>query len=308
MSTSTTYPFYQVDVFTDKGYRGNPLAVVVVLDPALPIPTTEQMRQFANWTNLSETTFLFPPLDPGADYRVRIFTPSTELPFAGHPTLGTCKAFLEHTGAANHKGSHNKKIVQECGVGLVELLVSEDGSIAFAAPPLSKKGPVEEDKVQVVCHAMGINREDVLASQWIVNGPHWFALLVKDAQTVIKANSRPTEQSKQFEFGIIGEYPSDLRQNPQDPLFEVRTFPHVDGIDEDPVTGSFNAGAAQWFIEMGKVPASYIVSQGTVMGRQGRISVKRDDSNMTIDERERRVWIGGSTVICIRGTVEISKD
>ncbi|KAG0202269.1 hypothetical protein B0O80DRAFT_12952 [Mortierella sp. GBAus27b] len=294
---TTVYPFYQLDVFSSERYLGNPLAVVVVLDPTLPVPTTEEMARFANWTNLSETTFLLPPTDPTlADYKVRIFTPTIELPFAGHPTLGTCKAFLESTGTTDIKGS--RKIIQECGLGLVELQVSEDGSISFAAPPLSKTGPVEEDTVQSVCHAMGIDRGDVLDTQWIVNGPQWFALRVKDVETVIRARSRPTEQSKLFEFGIIGEYSSKLRKSPQDPLFEVRTFPHVDGIDEDPVTGSFNAGVAQWLIGTGAAPSSFIVSQGTVMGRRGRISVKRDSDELT-------VWIGGHSVICIQGTVKI---
>ncbi|KAF9378877.1 hypothetical protein BGX21_002785 [Mortierella sp. AD011] len=237
MST-TTYPFFQVDVFTDKGYLGNPLAVVVALDPSLPIPTDQQMAQFANWTNLSETTFLLPPTDPSkADYRVRIFTPTCELPFAGHPTLGTCRVFLERIGAALDEP---RKIVQECGVGLVELLVSQDGSIAFVAPPLSKTGVVEEDKVLIACQAMGIDRSEVLATQWIVNGPKWFALLLKDSETVLRANRTPTEQSKTIEFGIVGAYSEQQRKSPQDPFFEVRTFPHADTIDEDPVTGSFN--------------------------------------------------------------------
>ncbi|KAG0207984.1 hypothetical protein BGX28_000928 [Mortierella sp. GBA30] len=240
-----TYPFYQLDVFTDKGYLGNPLAVVVVLDPALPVPTDQQMAQFANWTNLSETTFLLPPTDASkADYRVRIFTPTTEVLFAGHPTLGSCRAFLEYTGQsaaapADTKGSQTRKVVQECGVGLVELLLSEDGSIAFAAPPLLETGAVEEEKVRIACQAMGLDRKEVLDTQWIHNGIRWFALLVKDAETVLRAKRTPTEQSKQLEWGIFGEYPAEQRKNPQDPLFEVRTFPHMDGVDEDPVTGSF---------------------------------------------------------------------
>ncbi|KAI1312617.1 hypothetical protein EDD11_002926 [Mortierella claussenii] len=307
MSTAATttfpYPFYQVDVFTDKSYLGNPLAVVVVLDPALPVPTTAQMASFANWTNLSETTFLLPPTDPSkADYSVRIFTPTAELPFAGHPTLGTCRTFLEHTGVAINEP---KKIVQECGVGLVELLVLQDGSISFVAPPLSKTGPVEEHAVKVVCDAMGIDRSDVVDTQWIVNGPTWFALLLKDVETVIKAKRIPTAQSKQYNFGIIGEYPAQYRQNPQDPLFEVRTFPHALADDEDPVTGSFNAGMAQWLIGTGVAPACYVASQGTAMGRQGRVMVKRDDSDVSIDEKERKLWIGGHSVFCIKGTVQI---
>ncbi|KAF8955818.1 hypothetical protein BGZ46_002539 [Entomortierella lignicola] len=302
MST-VTYPFFQVDVFTDKSYQGNPLAVVVVLDPAIPVPTDQQMAQFANWTNLSETTFLLPPTDPSkADYRVRIFTPASELPFAGHPTLGTCQVFLNHISATIDKP---RKVVQECGVGLVELLCSQDGSIAFVAPPLSKTGVVEENKVLIACHAMGIDRQEILETQWIVNGPDWFALLVKDSETVLRAKSTPTEESRTIDFGIIGAYPEHQRKSPNDPLFEVRTFPHALMADEDPVTGSFNAGMAQWLIGAGLAPPSYVSSQGTAMGRKGRISVRRDDTDSSIAEKDRKIWVGGNTVVCIQGTVQI---
>lgn len=242
-STTSTYPFYQIDVFTDKGFLGNPLAVIVALDTALPIPNDEQMQKIANWTNLSETTFLLPPTDPTkADYKVRIFTPNVELSFAGHPTIGTCRAFLEYTR------SKKKSVVQECEAGLVELQVADSGSIAFTAPPLRKTGPVEEETVKVVCESMGIAREDVLDTQWIVNGPHWFALLLKDAETVLKASRIPTLASKQFEFGIVGQYhKSAAATTPSGegkevggaPFFEIRAFPHLDLIDEDPVCGSF---------------------------------------------------------------------
>ncbi|KAF9350705.1 hypothetical protein BGX26_011185 [Mortierella sp. AD094] len=261
------------------------------------------MAQFANWTNLSETTFLLPPTDPSkADYRVRIFTPASELPFAGHPTLGTCRVFLEQIGAALNEP---RKIVQECEIGLVELLVSQDGSIAFVAPPLSKTGVVEEDKVLIACQAMGIDRKEVLETQWIANGPKWFALLLKDPETVLRAKRTPTEQSKTIKFGIIGTYPEQQRKSPQDPLFEVRTFPHEVMVDEDPVTGSFNAGMAQWLIGAGIAPPSYVASQGAAMGRKGRIVVRRDDTDSSISEKDRKIWVGGHSVICIRGTVQI---
>lgn len=237
-ATPTTYPFYQVDVFTSEGYLGNPLAVVVVLDSSLPVPSEAQMALFARWTNLSETTFLLPPTHPDADYSVRIFTPTTELPFAGHPTLGTCKVFLEHTKATD-SGRSKKPIIQECSVGLVELLVSVDDSIAFAAPPLERTGPVDKKEVDIACRALKINPKDVLDTQWIVNGPRWFALLLKDVDTVMMASRTPTEQSKHLKFGIIGQYPEDQIISPHDPLFEVRAFPHAVGVDEDPVTGSF---------------------------------------------------------------------
>ncbi|KAF8935773.1 hypothetical protein BGZ47_009787 [Haplosporangium gracile] len=302
-STTSTYPFYQIDVFTDKGFLGNPLAVIVALDPSLPTPTDDQMSRVANWTNLSETTFLLPPSDPTkADYKVRIFTPNVELPFAGHPTIGTCRAFLEHTR------SKKKHVVQECEVGLVELQVADDGSIAFTAPPLCKTGPVKEETVRVVCESMGIARDDVLDTQWVVNGPYWFALLLKDVETVLKASRIPTPASKQFEFGIVGKYPTAEGQDKGDgssPFFEIRAFPHLDLIDEDPVCGSFNAGVAQWLIGNGVAPASYVASQGLAMGRRGRIVVHRDDSDLSLEASKRAVWVGGQTVICIQGAIQV---
>ncbi|KAF9978759.1 hypothetical protein BGZ73_000406 [Actinomortierella ambigua] len=304
MSVPTTYPFYQVDVFTSEGYYGNPLAVVVALDPSLPVPTTEQMARFANWTNLSETTFLLPPTDPNkADYHVRIFTPTTELPFAGHPTLGTCSVFLQHTKVQ----SFPRKVVQECGVGLVELNATTSTNIAFVAPPLAKTGPVDEAVIKTVCGAMGLDpKQDVLDSQWIENGPGWFALMVKDVETVMRAKRTMTEQSKLYEWGIIAKYPENgASRKPEDPLFEVRTFPHADNIDEDPVTGSFNAGMAQWLIGTGVAPPSYVSSQGTAMGRRGRILVRRDDSDTSLPENKRKIWIGGETTHCIQGVVRI---
>ncbi|KAF9931674.1 hypothetical protein FBU30_009735 [Linnemannia zychae] len=301
---TSTYPFFQVDVFTDKGFLGNPLAVIVALDPALPIPTDEQMQKIANWTNLSETSFLLPPSDPKADYKVRIFTPAEELPFAGHPTIGTCRAFLEHTqGGVQH--SKGKKIVQECGVGLVDLLVSDDGSIAFTAPPLSKTGPVEEEKVMVACKTMGISRDDVIDTEWVINGPHWFALLVKDVATVMKASRIPNQESKKLKWGIVGLYSSQDKQSPNASFCEIRTFPHAVNVDEDPVTGSFNAGVAQWMIGKGLAPPAYVASQGLAMGRHGRVVVHRDDSDLTLEEQKRAIWIGGDSVICIRGTIQI---
>ncbi|KAF9123980.1 hypothetical protein BGW39_008536 [Mortierella sp. 14UC] len=301
---TSTYPFFQIDVFTDKGYLGNPLAVIVALDPALPIPSDEQMQKIANWTNLSETTFLLPPTNPKADYSVRIYTPAEELPFAGHPTIGTCRIFLEHTkgGVLQSKG---QKIVQECGVGLVDLLVAEDGSIAFTAPPLSKSGPVEEEKVLVACKTMGITREDVIDTQWVINGPHWFALQLKDVATVMKASRIPNQDSKKLKWGIFGLYPPQARQSDDAPYCEIRTFPHAVEVDEDPVTGSFNAGVAQWLIGNGLAPSSYIASQGLAMGRRGRVVVHRDDSNLALEESKRPIWIGGESVICIRGTIQI---
>ncbi|KAG0028891.1 hypothetical protein BGZ81_004351 [Podila clonocystis] len=268
MSYGSTYPFYQLDVFTDKAYYGNPLAVVVALEPSAPVPTDAQMAHFANWTNLPETTFLLPPTDPTkADYKVRIFTPACELPFAGHPTLGTCRAFLEYTKDQDRNNNSNKNnndsqdgeggetrtIIQECGVGLVELLLTvSDNKLAFVAPPLTKSGTVEAEHVKVACDAMGLDyRTDVLDTQWIVCGPEWFALILKDTETVLKASCLPTK----------------------------------------------DAGMAQWLIGTGQAPPNYVASQGTVMNRKGKIYVDRSISG--------KIWIGGQTVICIRGTVVI---
>ncbi|KAF9154935.1 hypothetical protein DFQ26_009904 [Actinomortierella ambigua] len=304
MSPVATYPFYQVDVFTNKGYYGNPLAVVVLLDPSLPVPTTEQMARFANWTNLSETTFLLPPTDPSkADYRVRIFTPTTELPFAGHPTLGTCSVFLQHL----KEQAFPRKVVQECGVGLVELQATTSNQIAFVAPPLLKTGPVDEATVRTVCESMGLDRDrDVLDTQWIHNGVHWFALMIKDVETLMRAKGAITEKSRPHEFGIIAKYPRDpASSKPEDPLFEVRTFPHFDRIEEDPVTGSFNAGMAQWLIGNGVAPPKYVASQGTALGRSGRIIVERDDSDLSVPANQRKIWIGGEIAQCIQGTVRV---
>ncbi|KAG0042954.1 hypothetical protein BGZ83_012000 [Gryganskiella cystojenkinii] len=316
MSFESTYPFYQLDVFTDKAYYGNPLAVVVALDPSIRVPTDAQMARFANWTNLPETTFLLPPTDPTkADYKVRIFTPACELPFAGHPTLGACRVFLEYTKEQDKNNNSNKNnnkesqdgeggetrtIVQECGVGLVELLLTvSDNKLAFVAPPLTKSGTVEIEHVKVACIAMGLDyKTDVLDTQWIVCGPEWFALILKDTETVLKASRLSTKESKKLVFGILARYEEDqVKDANKDPLFEVRTFPHALNDDEDPVTGSFNAGMAQWLIGTGLAPPNYVASQGTAMGRKGKIYVDRDASG--------NIWIGGQTVICIRGTVII---
>ncbi|KAF9978760.1 hypothetical protein BGZ73_000407 [Actinomortierella ambigua] len=310
---ATEYPFYQVDVFTGEGYYGNPLAVVVALDPALPIPGDETMLRFAQWTNLSETTFLLPPTDPSkADYRVRIFTKAGELPFAGHPTLGTCKVFLRHTGrggggAAATSSSEHLEIVQECSIGHVRIRVSTGGGgkemISFIAPPLIKSGLVDEESVEIACAAMGLDRSsDVVDAQWIVTGSPWFALLVKDVETVMRAKRTPTKQSKRLKFGIIGQYQyqestgAKCQKVEDRPLFEVRTFPHAGNVDEDPITGAFNAGMATWLIKSGLAPPRYIVSQGTALGRRGRVLVERDDVDLSTPETQRGIWVGGENI------------
>jgi PhzF family phenazine biosynthesis protein len=276
-------PFSQVDVFTATPYRGNPLAVV--LDGTGL--STEQMQRFANWTNLSETTFVLPPGDPGADYRVRIFTGSSELPFAGHPTLGTCHAWLEAGGVPKEDGT----IVQECGAGLVRVRRTDDG-LAFEAPGLLRSGPADEALLERVAGILGISRAEILDAEWADNGPGWLAVLLRDADAVLALRPGATD----LDLGVVGPYPPGSPQQ-----FEVRAFsPAGDGADgmvEDPVTGSLNASVAQWLLRTGRAAAPYVAAQGTVLGRAGRVHVSADAAGA--------VWVGGSTVTCVSGQVEL---
>jgi PhzF family phenazine biosynthesis protein len=275
-----TRPFRQVDVFTSIPYLGNPLAVVHDADGL----TDEQMQRFASWTNLSETTFLVAPGEDEADYRVRIFTPAAELPFAGHPTLGSCHAWLEAGGRPREPGV----VVQECGAGLVTIRVGEDGS-AFAAPTLVRSGPVEESVAERAVAMLGISRDEIVDMQWADNGPGWIAVLLSSADAVLKVQPGLGE----LEVGIAGPHPPG---GPAD--FEVRAFFPVEGVArEDPVTGSFNASLAQWLLAAGLAQAPYLVRQGTVLGRSGQVRITRDASG--------QVWVGGSAVTCVAGTVEL---
>ena len=274
-------PFAQVDVFTAEPYRGNPLAVVGEAEGL----TSEQMQRFANWTNLSETTFLLPPSDPGADYRVRIFTGSEELPFAGHPTLGSAHAWLEAGGVPCQEGV----LVQECGAGLVRVRY-DGGRLAFAAPPLTRYEPVPEEDLLRIAAGLGLPRQALLDASWLVNGPEWVGVLLESAEQVLAL--RPDYVALEgLAVGVIGPYPAGREVS-----FEVRTFIPGDAAAEDPVTGSFNAGAAQWLISAGRAPASYVASQGTVLGRKGRVH---------IDAAGGDVWVGGSAVTCIRGAIDL---
>ncbi|NRQ31050.1 PhzF family phenazine biosynthesis protein [Nonomuraea sp. NN258] len=269
--------FRQVDVFTATPYHGNPLAVVHDAEGL----TTEEMRRFANWTNLSETTFLLPPTTPGADYRVRIFTTSGELPFAGHPTLGSCHAWLEAGGVPRDAA----RIVQECEVGLVRVRRTGDG-LAFAAPPLRRSGPLDEPTAERVATALGIARSDIVAAAWADNGPGWVGVLLRDAGAVLALRPRDVD----LPIGVAG--PHLEAGGPAD--FEVRVFtPDV----EDPVTGSFNASLAQWLLGAGLATAPYTAAQGTVLGRSGRVRISTD--------AEGDVWVGGSVVTCVTGRVEL---
>ena len=275
-----TRPFTQVDVFTTTPYRGNPVAVVLDADGL----AAAQMQQFANWMNLSETTFVLPPADPGADYRVRIFTPATELPFAGHPTLGTCHAWLGAGGTPRQPGV----IVQECQAGLVRVRRSADG-LAFAAPPVLRDGPLTEDLLAQVAAALRIDRSAIVDASWADNGPGWIAVLLDSAEAVLAVKPGDTD----LNLGLAGPYPAGSPA-----AFEVRAFfTKGGGIAEDPVTGSFNASLAAWLLRTGRASAPYVASQGTVLGRAGRVAVSRDDDGT--------IWVAGGTVTCVSGQVDL---
>jgi PhzF family phenazine biosynthesis protein len=273
-------PFRQVDVFTSVPYRGNPVAVVLEAD-GLP---AGQMQRFAHWMNLSETTFVLPPADPGADYRVRIFTPMAELPFAGHPTLGTCHAWLAAGGRPRQPGV----IVQECGAGLVTLRQSADG-LAFAAPPVLRDGPVDAGLLARIASVLGIDRSAIVDASWADNGPGWIAVLLDSADAVLAVKPGPAD----LDLGVVGPYPAGSAA-----AFEVRAFFPKDGVTvEDPVTGSLNASLAAWLLRTGRAAAPYVASQGTALGRAGRVHVSRD--------ADGTIWVAGGTVTCVSGQVEL---
>jgi PhzF family phenazine biosynthesis protein len=273
-------PFSQVDVFTATPYAGNPVAVVLDGEGL----TTEEMQRFAHWTNLSETTFVLAPTLPGADYRVRIFTPVSELPFAGHPTLGTCHAWLSGPGA-----SHDADVVgQECEAGLVRVRRTADG-LAFAAPPLLRSGPVEESLVEHIASVLSIDRGEIVDAEWADNGPGWVAVLLASADAVLALRPGFVD----LDLGVVGPYPEGSPQ-----AFEVRAFFPKDGSTaEDPVTGSLNASLAQWLLRTGRASAPYVASQGTALGRAGLVHISRDSDGT--------IWVGGGTVTCVAGHVEL---
>jgi PhzF family phenazine biosynthesis protein len=272
--------FRQVDVFTEEPFLGNPVAVVLDGQGL----ATSQMQALARWANLSETTFVLPATAPGADYRVRIFTPVRELPFAGHPTLGTCHAWLESGRAPTKPGV----VVQQCQAGLVEVREDTDG-LAFAAPPLVRAGPVETEVLERVLTTLGAPRAKVVGSQWADNGPGWVAVLLDSAEAVLSLRPGVVEGM----VGVAGPYPTGAEC-----AFEVRAFFPKDGQTvEDPVTGSFNASLAQWLLATGRARAPYVVSQGTVLGRRGRVHVSTD--------ADGTVWVSGRTVTCVTGEVDL---
>ncbi|MGO2002909.1 PhzF family phenazine biosynthesis protein [Arthrobacter rhombi] len=317
--------FRQVDVFTSTPYLGNALAVVLDAEGL----DEEAMLRFANWTNLAETTFVLPPTDPAADYSVRIFTTTTELPFAGHPTLGTAHAWLEAGGRPRHPGV----IIQECAAGLVEVhTVGRDGEgrqqLAFLSPPLRRTGPLEADVLDWALTGLGLEAEDVVAHQWVANGPQWAVLMLRDADAVLavepdfvalegleigvigphlapgveaapysqRAEDRPKGTRAELEPLLPAEdaaaFETAVRPIPAD--FEVRAFCPGEGMPEDPATGSLNAGIAQWMIPEGLVSPSYTVRQGTRLGRAGYLRLSEHDGG---------VLVAGDVVTCIEGTV-----
>ena len=274
--------FTQVDVFTDKLMFGNPVAVVHDADGL----TAQQMADFANWTNLSETTFLSAPTDERADYQVRIFTTRVELPFAGHPTLGSAHAWLEAGGVAKNPDC----LVQQCGAGLVR--VRRDGTrLAFAPPPLIRGGDVEANDLTEIIAVLGIDRDLVVDSQWADNGPGWVALLLADAERVLSLQQKTPAAGRFDAIGVIGPHPAGSEVD-----FEVRAFTPLEGQREDPVTGSLNAALGEWLIGTGRAPDSYIAAQGTAIGRRGRVYVSKMDGE---------VWTGGDSVTGVSGTVHI---
>lgn len=273
--------YHEIDVFTAVPLKGNPLAVVHGADDV----SDDDMLAFARWTNFSETTFLLAPTDPNADYRVRIFTPGGELPFAGHPTLGSCWAWL---AAGGHPRSADV-VVQECGVGLVT--VKRDASrLAFAAPPPLRTGPLESDVLDQVVAALRIAPDDVLRHQWVDNGPGWCAVLLGSAAQV-RALEPDFAVMDELAVGAVGPCPEG-----EPTAFEVRAFTPKLPPKEDPVTGSLNASVAQWLIGEGIAPENYVAAQGSVLGRAGRVHIARDGDT---------VWVGGDVTPIIVGEVDL---
>lgn len=275
--------FVQVDVFADIALRGNPVAVVLDSEGL----TTEQMQAFCDWTNLSEVTFLVPARDPAADYRVRIFSPGRELPFAGHPTLGTCHAWLQSGG----RPRSDDVIVQECGAGLVQIRRDGD-ALAFAAPDRRRSGPLSPDLVDRLVAALRIEPGSVVDHQWCDNGPAWCAILLESADQVLQVRPKPDLMAG-LDVGIAGPHdvggPADL---------EVRAFFTGNGgaLAEDPVTGSLNAALGQWLIPAGRMPRRYVARQGTALGRDGRV---------TVEAAVGITWVGGRTLTVLTGHADL---
>lgn len=275
-------PFYQLDVFSAVPFKGNPLAVIAEADGL----DDAQMQTIANWTNLSETTFLLRPRDATADYHVRIFTPTRELPFAGHPTLGSCHAWL----ALGHQ-PRDETVIQECGAGLVR--VKRDGArLAFAAPPLQRSGEVAPDLRSRIAASLGLAEPAIKAAQWVDNGPGWVAVMLGSRQEVLQLKRDASVLPGQ-PLGVVA--PWDAACDGSEAQFEVRAFTSR-GDNEDPMTGSLNASLAQWLIGAGLAKPRYVASQGTALGRAGRVHVAREGDT---------IWIGGDVAGCVTGTITL---
>ncbi|WP_104166883.1 PhzF family phenazine biosynthesis protein [Cryobacterium sp. N22] len=276
--------FSQVDVFGDGVCTGNPVAVILDAEGL----DDEVLRAFSRWSNLSECTFVLPATVPGADYRVRIFSLSTEIPFAGHPTLGTARAWLEAGGVPSTPGI----VVQECGAGLVPIRI-EENQLAFAAPPLRRSGHVDPEMVAEVVDILGIDPEHVLDAAWLDNGPGWMGLFLDSARTVLSLRPDASAYAGRWDIGVIGAHDPG-----SETAFELRAF-FTDGhepLREDPVTGSLNAAAAEWLIATGRAQAPFRASQGTAMGRHGRIHITSD---------EGKLWVGGRAEVVLSGTAAL---
>lgn len=274
-----------VDVFGSQPLLGNPLAVVIGADGM----STAQMRSLTRWLNLSETVFLTPPISAGADYRVRIFTPDRELPFAGHPTLGAAHVWLSEGGVPRHPS----QIVQECGAGLVQLRFDETGTLAFAAPPLIRSGQPDLDELEDAADFLGIDSSEIVEARWLDNGPGWLGVYLESAEKVLSLDPR-RDWDRAVDIGVVGPYSSGC-----DVEFEVRAFfnDHLGRIVEDPATGSFNAAVGEWVFETGRARDEYVARQGTSVARDGRIMVSRDS--------EGRIWVAGNTRTHISGCLEL---
>lgn len=272
-------PFAQVDVFSAVAYGGNPLAVII---DAEGISDTD-MQRMARWTNLSETTFVLPATTDEADYRLRIFTPGGEVPFAGHPTLGSAHAWLENGGSPRDP----ERVVQECRAGLISIRRDGD-ALSFAAPPTTHTGALERDLLDRIVAAFGIEASQVVAHQWVDNGPGWAVLRLGTAREVLELEPDLSAVPDAM-VGAIGAYPEG-----SETAFEMRTFAPGVGVEEDPVCGSMNASVAQWLVRTGEMTGAFKVSQGTRLGRTGRISIIPDDDGT--------IWVGGNTTTLFRGT------
>jgi PhzF family phenazine biosynthesis protein len=275
-----TRRFSQVDVFGSGGCSGNPVAVVLDAEGL----GDEEMQRFANWMNLAETTFVLPPTRPEADYRVRIFTPVLELSFAGHPTLGTCHAWLEAGGGPGRAG----EIVQECDAGLVRIRPEQD-RLAFAAPPMVRSGPASEEDAAKVAAALGVEPGEMLAVEWVDNGPGWIVAMLESAERVLEL--RPGRLD--FDLGAVGFHPPGAEM-----AIEVRAFAPVNGLAmEDPIAGGLHASVAQWLLGSDRLSAPYVASQGGAIGRAGRVHVSTDG--------EGTIWVGGRNETVVEGKVEL---